>query len=105
MSKPSKGLPDGRNPLQVVAESGAAAKATPADSRKAGTMQRKTITLPPGQIELIARLAKENQVGILAMYRWLVDRGLGAYDAGERPVAKVVAHAVELTHPSSGGGS
>jgi len=52
---------------------------------------------------LIARLAKENQVGILAMYRWLIDRGLAAYDAGERPVAKVVAHDVELAHPSSGG--
>lgn len=104
MTKPPKGLPKDRDPLKDVARSGAAAKATPADSRRAGpNFRRKTIILPPGQIELIAELAAENQVGIMAMYRWIVDKGLAAYEAGERPVAKVVAHEVELEHPSSGG--
>jgi hypothetical protein len=99
MSKsPSKGLP--KSPLTKVQESGAVAEATPPDKRKAGKRQRKTLVLEPGWIPLVARLAEENGVGILAMWRWLIARGLAAYEAGERPVAKVVAHEVE--YPESG---
>jgi hypothetical protein len=75
---------------------------TTPDSVKAGQYDRKTITLPPKQIRLIAQLRRKEGVGILAFYRWLIDQGLQAYERGERPQpADKVVHEVDLGHWSS----
>jgi hypothetical protein len=75
---------------------------TTPDSVKAGQYDRKTITLPPKQIKLIAQLRRKEGVGILAFYRWLIDQGLQAYERGARPQpADKVVHEVELGHWSS----
>ena len=72
------------------------------DTTRAGQYKRKTITLLPGQIQYIDHFAEENGLGILATYRWLVDLGLQAYEAGRRPVqVGKVAFDVELEHPTS----
>lgn len=72
------------------------------DTTRAGQYKRKTITLLPGQIQYVDQLAEENGLGILAMYRWLVDLGLQAYEEGRRPVqVGKVAFDVELEHPTS----
>lgn len=56
-----------------------------AKASKAGQYQRKTITLPPQQIDYITQLAQENQLSTLAFYRWLIDHALNCYEAGDRP--------------------
>ena len=63
-----------------------AARATSSKGTRAGRYFRKTITLPTRQIQYIAEKATESQIGILAMYRWLIDQGLQQYEAGIRPV-------------------
>ena len=51
----------------------------------AGQYQRKTITLPPEQVEFIGQLAAKEGIGVLEFYRWLVDTALMVYEDGFRP--------------------
>ncbi len=72
------------------------------ESVRAGQYDRKTITLPPKQIRLIDQLRRNEGIGILAFYRWLIDQGLQAYEEGSRPrPADKVIHDVDLGHWSS----
>ncbi len=50
-----------------------------------GQYQRKTITLPPEQVDYIKELAEQEGVGILEFYRWMIDTALMLYEEGERP--------------------
>lgn len=68
---------------------------------EAGNYHRKTITLPPEQVAYIDELRKKERVGVLAFYRWLIDRGLKAYEEGERPEPDGPAHGVKMEHWSS----
>ena len=74
-------------------------------SMKAGDYIRQTITILPDQRELIKKMAKENRVSLLSFYRWLLDQGLQAYEAGERPLPSDPVYSdVEMGHWSSKGG-
>jgi hypothetical protein len=85
--------------------SGQVRSVTTPDSIKAGQYDRKTITLPPKQIQLIDQLRRKEGIGILAFYRWLIDQGLQAYESGSRPrPADKIVHEVELGHWSSTSG-
>jgi hypothetical protein len=67
-----------------------------------GQYKRRTITLPPEQDEYIGEIARQEGMGKLAMYRWLLDCALSHYEAGERPEKKVVQKATpKLRHWSS----
>jgi hypothetical protein len=71
-------------------------------SVQAGQYDRKTITLPPQQIDYIDRLRKKEGVGVLAFYRWLIDQGLQNYEQGARPQPQDRAvHDLQLEHWSS----
>lgn len=73
-------------------------------SMKAGEYIRQTITILQGQRELIKKLASENRVSLLSFYRWLLDQGLQAYEAGERPLPSDPVYSdVEMGHWSSRG--
>lgn len=73
-------------------------------SMKAGEYIRQTITILQGQRELIKKLANENRVSLLSFYRWLLDQGLQAYEAGERPLPSDPVYSdVEMGHWSSKG--
>lgn len=73
-------------------------------SMRAGDYVRQTITLLNEQKKLIKKLAGENRVSLLAFYRWLLDQGLQAYEAGERPLpSEPVYSDVEMGHWSSKG--
>ena len=79
-----------------------AQRATESKSVRAGQYRRKTITLPPGQIELISQLATNSGIGILAFYRWLIDQGLKSYDDGNKPqIAPKPSHDIKSEHWSS----
>lgn len=79
-----------------------AQRATTTRAQRAGQYTRKTITLKPEQIQYIAEIAEQNQVGILAMYRWLIDQGLESFEAGARPEpANKPDHDINTTHPTS----
>lgn len=68
-----------------------------------GQYKRRTITLPPEQDEYIGAIAKQEGMGKLAMYRWLLDCALSHYEEGERPEKKMVQKATpKLQHWSSG---
>lgn len=74
-------------------------------SMRAGDYIRQTITILPEQKKLIKKLAKENQVSLLAFYRWLLDQGLQVYEEGERPLpSEPVYSDVAMGHWSSKGG-
>lgn len=74
-------------------------------SMRAGDYVRQTITLLNEQKKLIKKLAGENRVSLLAFYRWLLDQGLQAYEAGERPLPSDPVYSdVEMGHWSSKGG-
>lgn len=73
-------------------------------SMRAGDYVRQTITLLNEQKKLIKKLAGENRVSLLAFYRWLLDQGLQAYEAGERPLPSDPVYSdVEMGHWSSKG--
>lgn len=73
-------------------------------SMRAGAYVRQTITVLSEQKKLIKKLAKENQVSLLAFYRWLLDQGLQAYEDGERPLPSDPVYSdVEMGHWSSKG--
>ena len=75
-------------------------------SMKAGDYVRQTITIPPTQRDLLKQLAKDNQVSLLSFYRWLLDKGLQAYENGDRPQpAEPVYREVQMGHWSSKGSS
>jgi hypothetical protein len=76
-------------------------KAT-ADTTRAGNYRRKTITLPPAQIDYIEELAADERLGKLAFYRWLIDQGLQAYEDGNRPEKTgSMTYDVKVSHPTS----
>lgn len=54
-------------------------------STMAGKWKRKSLLLPPPQVEYIDQIAKDLRMGKMATYRWLLDLGLMAYEAGEQP--------------------
>lgn len=54
----------------------------------AGQYQRKTITLPPEQVDYINDLARSEGIGLLEFYRWLIDTALMVYEDGYRPEIK-----------------
>ncbi len=76
------------NPLSGV-KAGQAAQATekPADSLRAGQYIRRTLTLTPGQLRMLKRIAEELSVSEAKTARWLMDKGIAAYVDGERPKA------------------
>lgn len=77
-------------------------RAVQEDTTIAGNYKRKTITLPPEQIDLIDELRRQHGVGVLAMYRWLIDQGLQAYEEGARPEPDDdVVHDIKVSHWSS----
>ena len=91
-----------QSPAARTVDAGTVQRVARPDTTRAGRYKRKTITLLPGQIQYIDQLAEKNGLGILAMYRWLVDLGLQAYEAGNRPVqVGKVSFDVELKHPTS----
>lgn len=66
---------------------------------QAGQYARKTITLLPEQVKYVKEMADREGIGILALYRWLVDQGLQAYERGERPAPeREVVQDVQLGH-------
>jgi hypothetical protein len=69
----------------------------------AGQYKRWTVTLPPGQIEVIKEAAEAEGMSTLAFVRWLIDAALAAYEDGERPkiVERVVRGEAEKSHWSS----
>lgn len=81
-SKPSKkrfDRPTDRLKNETVRET------TTAASSQAGQYDRKTLTFRPEVIARVREIGQRERVGLLAMFRWLVDMGLEAYDRGERP--------------------
>lgn len=54
--------------------------------KKAINYKRKTIELYVNQIDYIKRIAAQDHMGLMAMYRWLLDQGLQNYDEGIRPI-------------------
>lgn len=73
---------------------------TASEYKRAGRYYRKTILLPPEQIEYIDELRRREGVGVLEFYRWLIDIALQQYEAGARP-EPVAAAAVEMAHRTS----
>lgn len=73
------------------------------NASRAGQYRRKTITLLPGQIDYLQAVAEKENVGLLALYRWLIDQGLQAYENGARPVVeqKIVRGEPQKGHPTS----
>ena len=59
------------------------------DKLAAGQYRRKTITLPPAQLDYIKEIAHENHLSVLATYRWLIDIALDLYEDGERPQVEI----------------
>lgn len=84
-------------------DTAAAQQATQA-STIAGSYRRKTITLLPGQIKLIAQIAKQNNYGILSFYRWLISEGLMSYEAGQRPEVAAATYEIISRHESGRAG-
>ena len=79
-----------------------ALRATESQSVRAGQYRRKTITLPPAQIEYISQAAGKMGIGILAFYRWLIDQGLLVYDSGIEPeLTPKPEHDLEVKHHTS----
>lgn len=77
-------------------------KATTSKAKQAGQYDRKTITLLPEQIAYIAEIAEAEGVGILALYRWLIDQGLQNYENGAAPQpTRQVNHDIQLKHWTS----
>ena len=74
------------NPLNEV-RAGQAAQATeqPADSLRAGQYIRRTLTLSPGQLRMLKRIADELGVSEAKTARWLIDIGISAFVEGKRP--------------------
>lgn len=60
------------------------AKATQ-DRSMAGQYKRKTINLPPEQVKYIRQIAKQEGMGLLETYRWLIDLAIRHYETGEHP--------------------
>jgi hypothetical protein len=91
--------PDFANPTRSMGRGTVQRARGGKDTTKAGQYMRKTITLLPEQVDYIKELAEQDDVGILAFYRWLVDQGLLAYERGERPTPeREVAQDVRLKH-------
>ena len=81
-----------------------ATRVTRSRATRAGKYDRKTITLPPQQIEFIAQEAEKHGIGILAFYRWLIDVALLEYEKGVVPIPpSQVVHETETKHWSSEG--
>jgi hypothetical protein len=59
-------------------------KKTP-ESLKAGQYIRRQFTFLPGQLDMVAKAAKDQDLSQNAAARWLIDVGLRAYVDGERP--------------------
>lgn len=75
---------------------------TASNATRAGQYDRKTITLLPNQIAYIDEIRREEGVGVLAFYRWLIDQGLQNYEAGARPQpADTPIHDLHTGHWSS----
>ncbi len=75
---------------------------TTSKAKQAGQYDRKTITLLPEQIAYIAEIAQAEGVGILALYRWLIDQGLQNYENGATPQpTQQVNHDIQLNHWTS----
>lgn len=81
-----------------AAETAAAVTSTPTpESLKAGQYVRWTITVLPETLERVRQMAvalsdevstdegRSVHVPVLALARWLIDRGIEAYERGERP--------------------
>ena len=69
----------------------------------AGQYKRKTISLPPEQVRYINQIAKKEGLGVLEVYRWLIDLAISHYEAGERPEeeAKVERITAKKSHWTS----
>jgi len=74
------------------------------NTTKAGRFQRKTVVVLPEQVDYIAEIAKREGVGKMAMWRWVLDQGLLAYEDGARPEkaeARATARDVVLYHDTA----
>jgi len=101
VGKKAKGKPMFDDGLGSVT---AATAAKAMDSKSmAGKYKRQTVTLLPGQIELIKELAQKEGLSNLSFIRWLLDTALTAYENGERPEpgTVVVRGEARLKHWSS----
>jgi hypothetical protein len=80
-NKPKSGY---QNPLAVISKHDVA-KAAQKTGMTAGRFIRKQGTWTESQIDLIKTIAVQEGMSELATMRWLIDLGLQAYVAGERP--------------------
>lgn len=76
-------------PLEQV-DRRAASRATGKDSLTAGQYIRRQFTFLPAQLDMIAQVAEELDLSQNAAARWLIDKGLEAYMAGEEPEIETV---------------
>lgn len=98
IADPTKGRAGKEKAASVTTDKKAAIPA----SMKAGDYVRQTITILPEQRDLIKRVALENNISLLSLYRWLLDQGLQAYDSGKRPEpSEPVFRDVKMGHWSS----
>lgn len=84
---PARRQPQATVPRQAVHE----AVRPESEGMRAGQYIRENITLPEAQKHYIRdTVAKDLGLSALETYRWLIDLGLQAYEAGSRPETEVV---------------
>lgn len=68
-------------------------------------MIRKTIYMPSAQLAYIRQIAADQEMGLMATFRWLLDYSLQKYDGGIRPKMETaeIRKVARLGHPTSKG--
>jgi hypothetical protein len=61
------------------------------DRTMAGQYKRKQILIAPAQLDYVRDKARELGLSQAALFRWLIDYGLSALDAGIAPEVEIVA--------------
>jgi hypothetical protein len=83
LKRPRPRLGDFKNPLDQVSTTD---KARAVDSSLvAGQYIRRTFTFTPRQLARIKEIARELHISETGIARWLIDLGLGQWEAGQRP--------------------
>jgi len=81
------------NPLNIVGASDTARAVS--SSLVAGQYIRRTFTFTPRQLARIKEIARELHISETGIARWLIDRGLGQWEQGVRPVVETKAVRLE----------